>query len=150
MSITNYAPGFNILDTEKINDIAKNITECNVDSGSNKKMGFFYRAITNLDGERTIVDQSVYFDEKNDGGFFSGEEFLAYSKQYSEYVKNNVELKKYSNLEIQVVPYLSYKVNNIDNNNLDFSNVKNAINKMRYFSEDLTDNNIETLGSKKP
>ena len=38
MSITNYAPGFNILDTEKINDIAKNITECNVDSGSNKKM----------------------------------------------------------------------------------------------------------------
>ncbi len=140
MSLTDYAQGVNILDTEQINNVAKNINEYNIDRDNNKKMGFYYRTISNIDGERTIIDQSVYFEEKNDKIFFSGEEFLDYSKQYLEYVKNNVEFKKYSNLEVQVVLYLSYEINNVDNNNSDFSKVKNVINKIRYFSEDLNNN----------
>ncbi len=61
MSLTDYAQGVNILDTEQINNVAKNINEYNIDRDNNKKMGFYYRTISNIDGERTIIDQSVFF-----------------------------------------------------------------------------------------
>ena len=136
MSVQSYAQGINVLDVEKINDLVKSINEFNTDINNSKKIGFSYRAIANINGEKTIVHQSEVFEQKENKEFVNGEDLKNWTQGYSEFIKTVPELKEYGDLEVEVLPYTIYKTSK----DLGSSQLKDSIAAIRHFSEDLTDN----------